>query len=209
MRWAKVDERARRRHRHLEPVLPDQLRTRPARSRPGRMSGTDFTFDANGQMSPPVANLTLTNVTVDGDIARQRSARVRLRRPHPVRRPERRRAGQPAAAERLRGRPAAVDRGRQQGRIVGTYSNGRTRRRSPRSRSRISTAPNNLKRLDGGAFAATDEFRAPRPINASGKIVGSSLEGSNTDIADEFSQADRDPAGLFGQHAQGHHHANR
>jgi flagellar hook protein FlgE len=46
---------------------------------------------------------------------------------------------------------------------------------------------NGLKRLDGGAFAATDES-GPPTYNASGKILGSSLEGSNTDIADEFTK---------------------
>ena len=58
---------------------------------------------------------------------------------------------------------------------------------SPRSRWRISTAPTSCKRIDGGAFEVTDESGAPT-YGASGKIVGSSLEGSNTDIADEFTK---------------------
>jgi flagellar hook protein FlgE len=41
--------------------------------------------------------------------------------------------------------------------------------------------------MDGGAFAATDES-GPAIFGAPGRIVGSSLEGSNTDIADEFSK---------------------
>ena len=45
-----------------------------------------------------------------------------------------------------------------------------------------------LKRIDGGAFAGDRRIRARRLINAPGKIVGSSLEGSNTDIADEFTK---------------------
>ena len=44
-----------------------------------------------------------------------------------------------------------------------------------------------LKSLDGGAFAETAES-GPPTYNAAGKVVGSSLEGSNTDIADEFSK---------------------
>jgi flagellar hook protein FlgE len=44
-----------------------------------------------------------------------------------------------------------------------------------------------LKRIDGGAFVATDES-GPPTYNAPGQIVGSSLEGSNTDIADEFTE---------------------
>jgi len=39
--------------------------------------------------------------------------------------------------------------------------------------------------VDGGGFGATDES-GPAILGASGKISGSSLEGSNTDIADEF-----------------------
>jgi flagellar hook protein FlgE len=43
------------------------------------------------------------------------------------------------------------------------------------------------KKVDGGAFEATAES-GPAIYNAPGKIVGSSLEGSNTDIADEFTK---------------------
>ena len=72
------------------------------------------------------------------------------------------------------------------GRVVGTYSNSRTI-----DLAQITLANFNgvdgLKRIDGGAFVATDES-GPPTYNASGKIVGSSLEGSNTDIADEFTK---------------------
>ena len=72
------------------------------------------------------------------------------------------------------------------GRVVGTYSNSRTI-----DLAQITLANFNgvdgLKRIDGGAFVATDEF-GPPTYNAPGKIVGSSLEGSNTDIADEFTK---------------------
>ena len=47
--------------------------------------------------------------------------------------------------------------------------------------------PNQLKRLDGGAFSVTDDS-GPAILGAPGKIVGSSLEGSNVDIADEFTK---------------------
>ncbi len=40
--------------------------TRRERRRPRRNAGTNFTFDANGQMNPAVTNLTLPNVVVDG-----------------------------------------------------------------------------------------------------------------------------------------------
>lgn len=72
------------------------------------------------------------------------------------------------------------------GRIVASYSNGRA--------IEIAEIPlasflgdNQLKRLDGGAFEATSES-GPAIYGASGQIVGKSLEGSNTDIADEFTK---------------------
>ena len=41
--------------------------------------------------------------------------------------------------------------------------------------------------MDGGAYAATEQS-GPAIDGASGTISGSSLEGSNTDIADEFTK---------------------
>jgi flagellar hook protein FlgE len=72
------------------------------------------------------------------------------------------------------------------GRVVGSYSNGRTIDLAEITLANFN-GPNMLKRLDGGAFAVTDES-GPAIYGASGKIAGSSLEGSNTDIADEFSK---------------------
>jgi len=46
---------------------------------------------------------------------------------------------------------------------------------------------NQLKQLDGGAYQATADSGPPLQ-NATGKIIGSALESSNTDIADEFSK---------------------
>ena len=46
---------------------------------------------------------------------------------------------------------------------------------------------NFLKRADGGAFEATDGS-GQALYGKAGTIVGSSLEGSNTDIADEFTK---------------------
>jgi flagellar hook protein FlgE len=72
------------------------------------------------------------------------------------------------------------------GRIVGAYSNGRTLDLAEITLANF-TGANYLKRIDGGAFEITDES-GPAIYGAPGKIVGSSLEGSNTDIADEFTK---------------------
>ena len=72
------------------------------------------------------------------------------------------------------------------GRIVGNYSNGRNLDLAEITLADFNGA-NFLKRVDGGAFEVTDES-GPALYGASGRIVGSSLEGSNTDIADEFTK---------------------
>jgi flagellar hook protein FlgE len=73
-----------------------------------------------------------------------------------------------------------------QGRIVGTYSNGRIIPLAVVTLANFN-GQNYLKRLDGGAYAETSDS-GPAILNATGKIVGSSLESSNSDIADEFSK---------------------
>ena len=44
-----------------------------------------------------------------------------------------------------------------------------------------------LAKTDGGAFRATPESGAPI-LGSLGSVVGNALEGSNTDIADEFTK---------------------
>jgi flagellar hook protein FlgE len=74
----------------------------------------------------------------------------------------------------------------EKGRIIATYSNGRTLEMAEIVLASFN-ADNSLKRLDGGAFEATSESGAAQ-YGAPGKIIGKSLEGSNTDIADEFTK---------------------
>jgi flagellar hook protein FlgE len=70
--------------------------------------------------------------------------------------------------------------------VVGAYSNGRTIELAEVTLASFN-GPNNLKRLDGGAFAETSDSGPPN-FNAAGKIVAGSLEGSNADIGDEFTK---------------------
>ncbi|MDH6261827.1 flagellar hook-basal body complex protein [Bradyrhizobium sp. BR13661] len=72
------------------------------------------------------------------------------------------------------------------GLVVGTFSNGQNLDLAEVSLSHFN-GTNYLKALDGGAYAATDQS-GPAIDGASGSISGSSLEGSNTDIADEFTK---------------------
>ena len=149
-------------------------------------AGTNYTFGANGQMNPMVANLQLNNVTVDGislgtvqlvhgagGITQfsdaNGNAQVNLLQQNGF------------AAGELQ--TVSVN---DKGRIVGSYSNGRTIDLAEIVLANFSGA-NFLKRIDGGAFEVTDASGTPT-YGASGKIVGSALEGSNTDIADEFTK---------------------
>jgi flagellar hook protein FlgE len=137
-------------------------------------------------MSPPIANVTLNNVTVDGvslgniQIVHGSGGITQFADPNGNVQVNQLLQNGFAAGEL---KSVAVN---DKGRIVGSYSNGRTI-----DLAEITLAdfkgPNMLKGLDGGAFAQTAES-GPAIFGASGRIAGSSLEGSNTDIADEFSK---------------------
>jgi len=149
-------------------------------------AGVNYNFDPNGQMNPLIANTTLSNVMVNGASLgtvqivhgaggltqfsdSNGTAQVNLIQQD----------GFPAGSLQT---ISISDKGR----VVGTYSNGRTLDLAEVTLANFN-GPNQLKRLDGGAFAATDES-GPAVLGASGKIVASSLEGSNVDIADEFTK---------------------
>ena len=149
-------------------------------------AGTNYTFGANGQLNPAVNAITLSNVTVNGislgDIQLTHNVGGITEFADPngnVQVNMLQQNGFPAGQLQS---VAVSDKGR----IVGTYSNGRSVDLAEITLANFSGA-NRLKRIDGGAFVATAESGTPT-YNAPGKIVGSSLEGSNTDIADEFTK---------------------
>ncbi len=72
------------------------------------------------------------------------------------------------------------------GLVVGTFSNGQNIDLADITLSHFN-GTNYLQALDGEAYAATANS-GPAIQGASGTISGSSLEGSNTDIADEFTK---------------------
>jgi flagellar hook protein FlgE len=72
------------------------------------------------------------------------------------------------------------------GLVVGTFSNGQNLDMAAVSLSHFN-GTNYLKALDGGAYAVTNQSGVAI-AGATGTISGSSLEGSNTDIADEFTK---------------------
>jgi len=148
--------------------------------------GTNFTFGSNGSLTPPISSITLPNVTVNGvtvgniDVNfgtggltqfadTNGTVNVNLLQQNGF------------AAGSLQ-TLAVSDKGD----VTGAYSNGQTVDLAQVTLASFS-GENYLQNVTGGAYAQTDESGVP-VYNASGTITPSSLEGSNTDIADEFTQ---------------------
>lgn len=149
-------------------------------------AGINFTFGANGQMIPVVTSVTFANMMVNGvslgnlEVAFGAGGITQFADPNGNVQVNLLQQNGYAAGELQQ---VSVN---DKGRVVGSYSNGRSL-----DLAEITVASfngtNGLKRIDGGAFEATDAS-GPATYNAPGKIVSSSLEGSNTDIADEFTK---------------------
>ncbi|MBV8697088.1 flagellar hook-basal body complex protein [Bradyrhizobium sp.] len=150
-------------------------------------SGTTFAFNANGSLaSPSGSSIAIPNVTVNGLSLGNLSFNL----------------GSGALTQFASSSGAATINtitqngfaaGQLQsvavnnsGLVVGTFSNGQNIDLAQVTLSHFN-GTNYLKALDGGAYEVTD-LSGPAIIGASGKISGSSLESSNTDIADEFTK---------------------
>jgi flagellar hook protein FlgE len=137
-------------------------------------------------LAPPIPNLTLNNVTVNGaalgDIQLSFGSNAITQfadSSGSVQVNQLQQNGSPA------GKLQAISVN-DKNRIVGTFSNGRTVDLAQITLASFN-GENKLQALDGGAFAAT--FDSGQPLyTASGSIVGGSLESSNVDIASEFSK---------------------
>jgi flagellar hook protein FlgE len=150
-------------------------------------AGQSFTFAADGSLTSPAGSgITLNNVTVSG----QSLGSVALNISSGGLTQYASTSGAVTintitqngyAAGQLRS--VAVNNN---GLVVGTFSNGQNLDLAQVTLSHFN-GTNYLKALDGGAYAVTDQS-GPAIAGASGSISGSSLEGSNTDIADEFTK---------------------
>jgi flagellar hook protein FlgE len=149
--------------------------------------GTNFTFGTNGALSSPTGSaISVPNVTVSGQALGTLTFNV----------------GAGALTQYAStGGAATINTISQNGYaagqlqsvainnnglVVGTFSNGQNLDLASVTLSHFN-GTNYLKALDGGAYAVTDQS-GPAIAGASGSISGSSLEGSNTDIADEFTK---------------------
>lgn len=150
-------------------------------------AGQSFTFAADGSLTSPAGSgITIPNVTVGG----QQLGSVALNISSGALTQYASTSGAVTintitqngyAAGQLRS--VAVNNN---GLVVGTFSNGQNLDLAQVTLSHFN-GTNYLKALDGGAYAVTDQS-GPAIAGASGSISGSSLEGSNTDIADEFTK---------------------
>lgn len=149
-------------------------------------AGTNFKFDATGQMNPAVNSIALNSLTVDshvvGNVTISTAANGITQFADSNGVAQVNTLSQNGFAAGQLNSISVNDKGR----IVASFSNGRT--------LDIAEVPlvtfngeDGLKSLDGGAFSATDES-GPAIFGASGSIVGKSLEGSNTDISNEFTK---------------------
>jgi flagellar hook protein FlgE len=149
-------------------------------------AGINFGFGANGQMNPPVSSVTFANMTVNGvslgNLEVLFGAGGITQFADPNGNVQVNLLQQNGYAAGVLQQVSVNDKGR----IVGSYSNGRSLDLAEITLADFN-GTNGLKRIDGGAFEATDAS-GPATYNGAGKIIASSLEGSNTDIADEFTK---------------------
>jgi len=150
-------------------------------------AGQDYTFAADGSLSPAVNNVTLTAVSVNGvalgDLTLAHGASG-------VTQFDDANGTSQVTALSQNGYAAGEFVGvtiNNNGRIVTTYSNGESVERAQIVTADFNAA-NQLKKLDGGTYASTSESGEAIFNNDGTGIQGSSLEASNTDISEEFTK---------------------
>jgi flagellar hook protein FlgE len=149
--------------------------------------GTNFTFSPNGALTSPTGSaITIPGVTVDnqsiGNLTLNISSGALTQYAS---------TGGTATINQIQQNGFAAGQLQSvainnSGIVVGTFSNGQNIDLAQVTLSHFN-GTNYLKALDGGAYQATTES-GDAIIGASGTIAGSSLEGSNTDIADQFTK---------------------
>ncbi len=150
-------------------------------------AGTDFKFGSNGKLTSPTSpSITLVGVTVGGQTLGNVAVSIGASGLTQYAT-----TGGTATINSIsqNGFPAGQLQSvaiSNSGLVIGTFSNGQNIDLAAVTLSHFN-GTNYLKALDGGAYAVTDQSGAAI-TGASGTISGSSLEGSNTDIADEFTK---------------------
>lgn len=148
--------------------------------------GQEYHFNSTGQLNPTVDSTTITNLTVDGN----NLGNVTL-------------THGPGNMTQFADNNGAVSVNKidqdgyasgelvnvavgANGRVTGTYTNGKTIDIFQVTLAKFNN-PNALQRMNGTAFAETQESGAAI-YGGTGEIVASATEASNVDLADEFSK---------------------
>ncbi len=147
--------------------------------------GTVFNFNSSGQLQPPISSVTLQNLTVNGDSLGNIALNFGTGLTQFANTSGTTQVSQLQQNGFASGEleSVAVD---SQNQITGTFSNGQT---MPLAQITLATfnGQDALQPLNGEAYAQTADSGPPL-LNATGTVVGSSLEASNVDIATQFSQ---------------------
>ncbi len=149
-------------------------------------TGQDYIFDGSGRLSPAVDSTTISALSVNGvslgDVTLDHGASN-------ITQFEDNGGTVDTGTLDQNGYPAgslvsvAVS---DNGRITGTYSNGKTVDLAEVSLAKFNAA-DKLRKMDGTAFAVTQESGEPMLIGGD-SVIGSAQEASNVDIADEFTK---------------------
>lgn len=151
-----------------------------------RNTGQVYEFDSSGKLTPVIQSVTLAGLSVNGtpvgDIVLRHGTNGITQFANNAGNAQVTALSQDGyAAGDVLG--VSVNDG---GRIVANYSNGQTLEVARVVLAGF-TGQNALQKVDGGAFRASLDSGEPI-LGTTGKISGSSLESSNTDIASEFSK---------------------
>ncbi|HXD44767.1 MAG TPA: flagellar hook-basal body complex protein [Pseudolabrys sp.] len=146
--------------------------------------GMNFTFDSTGNLSPSISSIPLSGVTIDGTSLGNIAIKINGLTQFST-------SSGSATVTSLNqdgyppGQLQSISISKE-GRIAGSFTNGKNVDLAQIPLYSFAS-PNNLKSLDGGAFAITGDS-GPALMGASGQLVGAALEGSNADIADQFTK---------------------
>ncbi len=148
--------------------------------------GTVFNFNSSGELTPPISSVTLQNLTVNndnlGNVALNFGTNGLTQFANTSGTTQVSQLQQNGfAAGQLES--IAVN---SQNQITGTFSNGQTMALAQITLATFN-GQNALQPLNGQAYAVTTDS-GPPILDATGSVVGSSLEASNVDIATQFSQ---------------------
>lgn len=146
--------------------------------------GQTYTFDATGNLNPLIPSTTISDLTVNGDnlgdvtlyhgnsnVTQFAGGAVTVNK-----------IGQDGYASGQLVSISVTDNGR----IAGTYSNGKSVDLYQVTLAKFNNA-DGLQKIDGAAFAETSAS-GTAIMGATGTIVGNALEASNVDLSDEFSK---------------------